>query len=65
MPTLIFDNVSDYLTEGRKTYSASLYLGAGLQPHFLQAGEYVPMAEDAGVLSAEDTAALVQSCATP
>ena len=44
--------------------SPSLYLGAGLQPYRMESAQYVPLAPDAAVLSAEDTAALVQSCTT-
>ena len=44
--------------------SPSLYLGAGLQPYRMESAQYVPLAPDAAALSAEDTAALVQSCTT-
>ena len=62
--TYIFDNIHAYLEIGRDTMSPSLYLGAGLQPYRMESAQYVPLAPDAAVLSAEDTAALVQSCTT-
>ena len=62
--TYIFDNINPYLEIGRDTMSPSLYLGAGLQPYRMESAQYVPLAPDAAALSAEDTAALVQSCTT-
>ena len=62
--TYIFDNVNRYLELGREIYSPSLYLGVGLQPYWMEAAAYVPMAEDAPALTEEDTTALVNSCTT-
>lgn len=62
--TYIFDNVNQYLEAARTIYSPSLYLGVGLQPYWMEAAAYVPMAADAPALSEEDTVALVNSCTT-
>lgn len=62
--TYIFNNVNQYLEIGRESMSPALYLGVGLQPYKMEAAEYVPMAPDAAVLSADDTEALVNSCTT-
>lgn len=60
----IFDNVNQYLELGRTVYSPTMYLGVGLQPYWMESAQYAPVSPDAGVLSAEDTAALVNSCTT-
>ncbi len=57
----IFDQINQYLELGRSVLSPSLYLGPGYQPLLLDKGAYVPVAPDAGVLTADDTAALVSS----
>lgn len=62
--TYIFDNVNQYLELGQTVYSPTMYLGVGLQPYWMEAAQYAPVSPDAGVLSAEDTAALVNSCTT-
>ena len=63
--TYIYDNVGEYLKLGKTIYSPAMYLGPGLQPYWLKAGAYEPVSETAGVLSAEDTNKLVESCTTP
>ena len=63
--TYIYDNVGEYLKLGKTIYSPTMYLGPGLQPYWLKAGAYEPVAETAGVLTADDTQKLVESCTTP
>ena len=58
----IFDQVDRYLELSREAVSPTIYLSAGLQPYWMKAGQYVPVGETAGVLSADDAAALVSSC---
>ncbi len=60
----IFDNVNQYLELGQTIYSPTMYLGVGLQPYWMESAQYAPVSPDAGVLSAEDTVALVDSCTT-
>lgn len=60
----IFDNVDAYLELGKSILSPSMYLGAGLPPYWMSAAAYSPIAPEAGILSAEDTEALVSSCTT-
>lgn len=60
----IFDNVDAYLELGKSILSPSMYLGAGLPPYWMSAAAYSPVAPEAGILSAEDTEALVNSCTT-
>ena len=63
--TYIYDNVGEYLKLGKTVYSSAMYLGPGLQPYWMQAGAYAPVADTAGVLTADDTRKLVESCTTP
>ena len=63
--TYIYDNVGEYLKLGKTIYSPTMYLGPGLQPYWMQAGAYTPVADTAGVLTADDTTRLVESCTTP
>lgn len=60
----IFDHVNQYLELGATISSPSMYLGVGLQPYWMEAAAYAPVAPDAGALSVEDTEALVHSCTT-
>ncbi len=60
----IFDTLDRYLELGKTTLSPSLYLGVGYQPCWIDHAAYVPVAEEAGVLTAENTEALVRSCTT-
>ena len=62
--TYIFDNINKYLELGLPIMSPTLYLAPGYQPYMMQAAQYVPVAPEAAVLTAEDTAALVDSCAS-
>ena len=62
--TYIFDNVNQYIEVGMTIFSPSLYLGVGLQPYWMRAAAYEPMAEGCPVLSEEDTIKLVNSCTT-
>ncbi len=62
--TYIFDNINQYVEAGMSIFSPSLYLGVGLQPYWMRAAAYEPMAEDAPALSEADTVALVNSCTT-
>ena len=62
--TYIFDNVNQYVEAGMSIFSPSMYLGVGLQPYWMRAAAYEPMAEDAPTLSEENTVALVNSCTT-
>ena len=63
--TYIYDNVGEYLKLGKTIFSPTMYLGPGLQPYWMKAGAYEPVADTAGILSAEDTQKLVESCTTP
>ena len=63
--TYIYDNVGEYLKLGKTIYSPTMYLGPGLQPYWMQDGAYAPVADTAGVLTADDTNKLVESCTTP
>lgn len=58
----IYDNVNQYLQLGCTVYSPVMYLGVGLQPYWMEAAQYAPVSSDAGVLSVQDTEALVSSC---
>ena len=60
--TYIYDNVGEYLKLGKTIYSSAMYLGPGLQPYWMQAGVYAPVADTAGTLTADDTRKLVESC---
>ncbi len=60
----IFDTLDRYLELGKEILSPSVYLGVGYQPCRIDHAAYAPVAEDAGVLTAEDTDALVRSCTT-
>ena len=62
--TYIFDNINRYLELGLSIKSPTLYLAPGYQPYMMQAAQYIPVAPEAAVLTAEDTAALVDSCAS-
>ncbi len=62
--TYIFDSLDRYLELGKTIFSPSLYLGVGYQPCWIDHAAYVPVAEEAGVLTAENTDALVRSCTT-
>ncbi len=62
--TYIFDSLDRYLELGKTTVTPSLYLGVGYQPCWIDHAAYAPVAEDAGVLTAENTEALVRSCTT-
>ena len=63
--TYIYDNVGEYLKLGKTIFSPTMYLGPGLQPYWMKAGAYEPVADTAGALSADDTQKLVESCTTP
>ncbi len=58
----IFDSLDRYLELGKTTITPSLYLGVGYQPYWIDHAAYAPVAEEAGVLTAEDMEALVRSC---
>lgn len=60
----IYDNVNRYLELGASIFSPAMYLGVGMPPYWMEAATYTPVAEDAALLSAEDTEALVRSCTT-
>lgn len=60
----IYQTVDEYLALGKTVNSPTMYLGAGLQPYWMRAAEYAPVADDAAVLTAEDTQKLVDSCTT-
>ncbi len=60
----IFDTVDQYLELIKRALSPAVYLGAGMQPYWMCCGMYSPLAEDAGVLTGDDTIALVNSCTT-
>ncbi len=60
--TYIYDSVGEYLKLGKTVNSPAMYLGPGLQPYWMQAGGYVPVADTAGALTADDTRKLVESC---
>ncbi len=60
----IYNNVDEYLSLGKTVNSPTMYLGAGLQPYWMRAAAYEPVAEDAAALTAEDTQRLVESCTT-
>lgn len=60
----IYQTVDEYLALGKTVNSPTMYLGAGLQPYWMRAAEYAPVADDAAVLTAEDTQRLVDSCTT-
>ena len=62
--TYIFDNIDKYLELGLSIQSPTLYLAPGYQPFMMEAAQYVPVSPDAAVLTAENTAALVASCAS-
>ncbi len=62
--TYIFDNINQYLEVARTEYSPALYLGVGLQPYWMKAGAYEPMADDAPALSEEETVSIMNSCST-
>ncbi len=62
--TYIYDNVAEYLKLGKTINSPTMYLGPGLQPYWMQAGAYAPVADTAGVLTSDDTNKLVESCTT-
>ncbi len=62
--TYIFDTLDRYLELGKTNISPSLYLGVGYQPCWIDHAAYAPVAEEAGLLTAEDTEALVRSCTT-
>lgn len=65
MSGYIYDNIDEYLQLGKTILSPTMYLGAGLQPYWMHAAAYTPVAEDAGVLTAENMEKLVASCAGP
>lgn len=65
MSGYIYDNIEEYLQLGKTILSPTMYLGAGLQPYWMHAAAYAPVADDAEVLSAENMEKLVASCATP
>ncbi len=60
----IFDHIDRYLELGKTILSPSMYLGVGYQPCWIDHAAYAPVADEAGVLTAEDTDALVRSCTT-
>ncbi len=60
----IFDTLDRYLELGKETLSPSMYLGVGYQPCRIDHGAYAAVAADAGVLTAENTNAVVHSCTT-
>ncbi len=60
--TYIFDSLDRYLELGKTILSPSMYLGVGYQPCWIDHAAYAPVAEEAGVLTAEDTDAIVRSC---
>lgn len=60
----IYTTVEEYLALGKTVNSPTMYLGAGLQPYWMREAQYVPVAEDAGVLTPEATEVLVASCTT-
>ena len=65
MSGYIYDNIDEYLKLGQTILSPTMYLGAGLQPYWMREAAYVPVADDAQALSAEDMEKLVNSCTTP
>lgn len=58
----IYDHVNKYLELGKTIFSPAMYLGVGLQPYWMESATYSPVAPEAGVLQAEDSERLVQSC---
>ncbi len=62
--TYIFDSLDRYLELGKTVLSPSMYLGVGYQPCWIEHAAYAPVAQEAGVLTAENTDALVRSCTT-
>lgn len=63
--TYIFDHINQYLELGKAILSPTLYLAPGYQPFMMEAAHYVPVSPDAAVLTAENMATLVASCASP
>ncbi len=63
-PTYIFDTADQYLELIRSAMSPSVYLAAGLQPYWMAYGQYSPLTESAGVITADTSIALVNSCTT-
>lgn len=63
--TYIFDHINQYLELGKEILSPTLYLAPGYQPFMMEAAHYVPVSLDAAVLTAENMATLVASCASP
>ena len=63
--TYIFDHINQYLELGKEILSPTLYLAPGYQPFMMEAAHYVPVSPDAAVLTAENMATLVASCASP
>ena len=60
----IYTDIEHYMKHAREVLSPTMYLGVGLQPYQMIAAAYSPMADDAGVFSADDMEKLVQSCTT-
>lgn len=60
----IYDTLEQYIELGKSIDSPSMYLGAGMQPYWMGYAEYSPITPDAGVLTAENMEALVNSCTT-
>ena len=60
----IFTDVEEYLTLGKTVGSPTVFLSTGSQPCWVKDGRHLPLAENAAVLSAEDTERLVLSCTT-
>lgn len=63
--TYIFDHINQYLELGKEILSPTLYLAPGYQPFMMEAAHYVPVSPDAAVLTVENMATLVASCASP
>ena len=58
----IYTSIGQYLDLSKQLKSPTVYLGQGLQPYVMVSATYTPVAEDAGVLSAEDMELLVENC---
>ena len=58
----IYTSIGQYLDLSRQLMSPTVYLGQGLQPYVMISASYTPVAENAGVLSAEDMELLVENC---
>ena len=61
----IHTDVAKYMELAKSIMSPAIYLAVGLQPYWMKAAAYTPIADDAGTLSTDDMNALVNGCTTP